>query len=119
MEKEWVLDSGFTFCMCPTRTYLCDYQKLNGDSIYFGNNQTCRVIGIETVKIRSTNGTVRFLRNVKHVPNLKRNLISLGVLDDVRYWFKAENGSLKVLKRYLVIFKVDEMNGLYILRGRF
>ena len=118
-EKEWILDLGCTFPTFPTRTYLCDYQKLNGDSIYFGNNQTCRVIGIETVKIRSTNGTVRFLRNVKHVPNLKRNLISLGVLDDVRYWFKAENGSLKVLKRYLVIFKVDEMNGLYILRGRF
>ena len=44
-------------------------------------------ICIRTVKIRSTDGTVRFLRNVLHVPDLKRNLISLGVLDDARKWF--------------------------------
>ncbi|KAJ9697688.1 hypothetical protein PVL29_007014 [Vitis rotundifolia] len=50
MEKEWVLDSRCTFHMCPTRTYLCDYQKLNRGSVYLGNNQTCRVIGIRTVK---------------------------------------------------------------------
>ena len=81
-----------------------------------GNNQTCTVIGIGTVKIGSTDGIVRLLRNVLLVPDLKRNLIYLGVLDDAGYWFKAENGSLKVLKGYLVIFKVDKINKLYILQ---
>ena len=103
--------------MCPTTTYSCEYQKLNGGSVYLGNNQTCRVIGIRTVKTKSTDGTIRLLRNMWHEPDLKRNLISLGVLDDVGYWFKAENGSLKVLKGSLVIFKVDKINGLYILQG--
>ena len=73
-------------------------------------------ICIRTVKIRSTDGTVRFLRNVPHVPDLKRNLTSLGVLDDARYWFKAENGSLKALKGSLVIFKADKINGFYFLQ---
>ena len=76
-ENEWVLNLGCTFHMCPTRTYFCNYQKLNGGSVYLGNNQTCKVIGIGTVKIRSTDGTIRLLRNLRHVPDLKRNLISL------------------------------------------
>lgn len=51
-------------CMCPTRTYFYDYQKLNAGSVYLENNQAYKVIGIGIVKTRSTNGTVRFLRNV-------------------------------------------------------
>lgn len=113
-KNEWVLDLGCTFHMCLIKTYLCDYQKLNYGSVYLGNNQAWRVIGMETIKIRSIDCTIRSLRNVWHVPNLKRNLISLRVLNDVGYWFKVENDSLKVLKGSLVIFKVDKMNGLYI-----
>ena len=43
------------------------------------------VISIGIVKIRSTNGTIRLLRNVRHVLDLNRNLISLGILDDAGY----------------------------------
>ena len=54
----------------------------------------------------------------EYVPNLKRNLILLGMLDHIGCSFKAKNGSLKVVKGSLVILKGVKMNVLYILDGR-
>ncbi|KAK0591233.1 hypothetical protein LWI29_037324 [Acer saccharum] len=62
-------------------------------------------------------GMVRVFRNVRYVPNLKRNLISLGTLDEEGYAYKAERGVLKASKGSLVILKYDKKNGLYVLRG--
>ncbi|KAK0574737.1 hypothetical protein LWI29_028298 [Acer saccharum] len=62
-------------------------------------------------------GMVRVLRNVTFVPNLKRNLISLGTIDEKGYTYKAEKSVLKASKGSLVILKSDKKNGLYVLRG--
>ena len=58
------------------------------------------------------------MQEVRYVPDLKRNLISLGMLDQISCSFKVENGSLKVVKGSLVIMKGVKMNGLYIVDGR-
>ena len=60
-----------------------------------GNDATCLVIGIffrvkqllgfGTMKIKMFDEVVRVFSNVRHVPNLKKNLISLEVLDDLGY----------------------------------
>ena len=55
---------------------------------------------------------------MRYVPNLKRNLISLSILDQIGCSFKAENGSLKVVRGSLVIMKGVKMKGLYILDAR-
>ena len=46
-----------------------------------GNNAPCKTIGIGTVRIRMADRIIRTLTNVRHVPDLKKNLISLGTLD--------------------------------------
>ena len=64
------------------------------------------------------NGMERILQEVRYIPSLKMNLISLGMLDQIGCSFKAKNGCLKVVKGSLVILKGVKMNGLYILDGR-
>ena len=54
------------------------------------------------------------LTGVRHVPNLKRNLISVGTLDKSSYHFKEKNGYLKVLQGALTIIQGCKKNGLYI-----
>ena len=44
-----------------------------------GNNASCKVTGIGTVCIRMFDGVVHTLGDIRHVSNLKRNLISLKV----------------------------------------
>ena len=46
-----------------------------------GNNAACKVIGFGKVKIKMYDDIIRSFGNVRHVPSLKKNLISLGTLD--------------------------------------
>jgi len=62
-------------------------------------------------------GIVRTLSNVRHVPDLKKNLISLGTLDANGYKFSAESGVLRVSKGSLVVMKGKKVNTLYVLQG--
>jgi len=39
------------------------------------------VVGIGAVELRLADNTIRTLKEVRHVPDLKRNSISLGMLD--------------------------------------
>lgn len=50
-------------------------------------------------------GAGRTLRNVRHVPNLRKNLISLGVLEENGCKIILENGVLKVVCGSLVVMK--------------
>ena len=61
--------------------------------------------------------TVRTLTSVRHVPDLKKNLISLGVLDLDGYKFAGQNGVLKVFKGTLVVMKAEKVRFIYRLKG--
>ena len=73
--------------------------------------------GIGSVAIRMYDGLVRVLKDVRYVPNLKRNLISLSVLDVEGYYYKVEKGVLKVFRSSLVILKGGKRNCFYVLKG--
>lgn len=59
----------------------------------------------------------KVLTDVKHIPNLKRNLISLNMLNEIGYANKLKNSLLKVLQGSMVIMKGLKQNGFYILDG--
>ena len=48
-----------------------------------GNNEACNIVGIRSVTMKLKDGTLKLLTNVRHVPRLKRNLISLGMLNSL------------------------------------
>ncbi|KAH9782991.1 hypothetical protein KPL71_009148 [Citrus sinensis] len=73
--------------------------------------------GIGTINIRMFDGIERDLKQVRYVPELKRNLISLGVMDQASCSIKAENGNLHIEENGLVIMKGIRRNGLYVLVG--
>ncbi|KAH9657534.1 hypothetical protein KPL70_023118 [Citrus sinensis] len=55
----------------------------DGEKVMMGNNAVCKVIGMGNVSLRLHDGTIWELREVRYVPDLKRNLISLvtGITD--------------------------------------
>ena len=81
------------------------------------NNSVCKVVGIGTVSLKMYNDIVRELTQVRHFPKLKRNLISIGMLDQTGCVIKVENGILKVVRGSIVIMKGTKQNGLYVLNG--
>ena len=83
-----------------------------------GNNATCKVASSATVHIKMFNGVVRTLSDIRHVPDLKRNLISLSTLDAKGYKYTGEGGVLKISKGALVVMKGHQKTTmLYVQQG--
>ena len=83
-----------------------------------GNNTECKTVGIGTIKIKMFDGAVRTLTEVRHVPELRKSLVSLGSLDASGCTFTGANGILKVKKGALVVMKGEKTGSLYKLIGK-
>ena len=97
-SDKWIMDSGCSYHMTSNGGWFEDYKETNGGQVLLGNNSPCKVIGIGSVRIKTHDGLERVLPDVRHVPELKRNLISLGMLDQHGFSWKGEKGVLKVSK---------------------
>ena len=79
------------------------------------NNAECNVIGIGTIKIKTHDGVVRTLSNVRHVLDLKSNLISLDTLESKGCKYSTECGVPKVSKGTWTLLKGSRRGSLYVL----
>lgn len=77
----WILDSGCSYHMCPNLDWFVDYKTRQLGSVLLGNDQVYVVHGIGNIKLRMHDGSLRILTEVRYIPQLKRNLISLGTLE--------------------------------------
>ena len=82
-NSKWILDSGCSYYMCPDQNLFTTYNSFNGGEVLMGNNTMRKVVGLRTIRFKMFDGMVRELREVRHFPDIKRNLISLGTLDQV------------------------------------
>ena len=83
-----------------------------------GNDHALEIAGIGTIKIKMHDGTIRTIQEVRHVKGLKKNLLSLGQLDDLGCKTQIENGILKIVRGALVVMKAEKItSNLYMLNG--
>jgi hypothetical protein len=75
---SWVLDSGDSFHATPHRKYFQDYVQGDFGQVYLGDDEPCKIVGMGKVQIKLKNGNQWLLKEVRHVPYLRRNLISTG-----------------------------------------
>ena len=73
--------------------------------------------GVSIIRIKMYNRVERILTNVRYIPELKRNLISLGMLYELGLVVKLETGTLKIMKGSLIVMKGIKKNGIYFLLG--
>lgn len=97
-QDEWILDSGAFHHMFLHRSWFSNYQPIDGGVFLMGNNSSCKIVGIGSIRIKMFDGVVKTLANVRHVLELKNNLISLVVLDFGGYKLSCQGGVLKVSK---------------------
>ena len=62
-------------------------------------------------------GTVKNLKEVRFIPEMKTNLISLGALEASGYTITLKDGGLKVSLENLVVMKGIRRKNLYFLQG--
>lgn len=77
----------------------------------------CRVVGIRNAKLKMHDESVIELKHVRHVLDLKRNMISLDMIDQIRSIIRVQNGVLSKMKESQVLLKGIKKNGLYVFKG--
>ena len=113
----WILDSGASYHICPCREWFTTYEQVDGGKISMANSSICETVGIGSVKLRTHDGHFCTLNDVRHVPLMAKNLISLSMLDNKGFSFKGEGGILHVCKGSDVILKGVKHGILYLLQG--
>jgi len=103
--------------VCPNRDWFSSFEKLDGRSAVMGDDHPCNVEGMGTVRIKTDEGIVRELTEVRYVPQLKRNLISVGALETLGLVVSILNDVLKMTKGSTVVMKGVRRNDLYNLKG--
>ena len=82
-----------------------------------GDDRPCNMKGIGTVQIKMFDEMVRELKEVRYVPQLKRNLISVGALKTLGLDVSIRDGVLKMTKGSMMVLKGVRRNNLYYLKG--
>ncbi|KAH9687230.1 hypothetical protein KPL70_014688 [Citrus sinensis] len=96
-SDEWILDSGCTYHMCLKNGWFSNFKELDGGVIFMGNDNACKTMGISTIQLKNHDDSIQVLTDVRYVPSLKKNLISLGVLESKGLTITLRDGLLKVV----------------------
>ena len=77
-DEGWWVDSGATCHVTPHRNVFKTYEEINGDkAMFMGNSSTSSVMGNGTVQILLTSEKVFTLKDVHHIPGLRKSLVSV------------------------------------------
>ena len=74
-------------------------------SVLMGNDHPCSIDGVGSVKIRMFDGVIRTLQNVRYIPDMRKNLISLGELDARGYGLVVNEGKMSVSMGENIVIK--------------
>nr|GEV11871.1 retrovirus-related Pol polyprotein from transposon TNT 1-94 [Tanacetum cinerariifolium] len=115
----WLFDTGATFHMTARIEWFHQYKPISeGRSVYSCNDHELKIIGIGSIMVKMDDGTVRTIRDVRHVKGLKKNLLSLGQLDDLGCKVEIQNKIMKIIKGTLVLMIGEKVAAnLYQLKG--
>ena len=116
--SEWVLDTGATYHICPRREMFASFEKLDGGVMLFNDGRICCVERNGAVRIRLYDGTMRDLNEVKYIPRMTKNLISVGGLKAKGLRGTLGEGILKMSSGSLVVLKGIQRDNLYCMKGR-
>ena len=111
------MDFACTFHMCLKKEWFYNLDESVRGSVLMGNDEACEILGMGKIKLKLHDGTVRNLIEVRYIPNLKKNLISVGFLESKGFKITMKNGILKVSYGAFVALRAARKRNMYFLDG--
>ena len=82
----WYLDSGVSFHMTGDKELFSDLEEKDFQMhIEMGDDGRYSATNIGTITFERESGKPFLLKDVMHVPGLKKNLVSVAMLEDIGY----------------------------------
>ena len=112
-NHDWWLDSGANVHVCFDRNNFKTYQESSGGCVTLGNNSTAQVHGIGDIELKMTSGKTLILKEVRHVPEVRRNLVSGVCLVNQGYKVVLESNLVVITRNDVFIGKWYVSDGLF------
>ncbi len=106
--------------MTPRKEWFSLYKSIDFGFVYLGDDTSYPAVGVGEVKIKLEDGGEHVLQGVRHVPGLKRNLISLGTLHEEGLIFRGNwnKKTMEIMKGKTTMMTGKKVESqLYKLRG--
>ncbi|CAJ2658330.1 unnamed protein product [Trifolium pratense] len=113
-DSTWIIDSGASYHVTPRRDFFSSYTIGDFGTVKMGNEGVCKIVGMGDVWVETSIGCKLQLKNVRHVPDIRLNLISVKVLDIEGYHtYFGGGGICKITKGSLVVANEQSPTSLY------
>ena len=81
-DSNWVIDSSASFHITSHSDFFTSYRTSDFGNVRMGNSGVSKIVGIRNIFLETSIGNQLVFKNVRHVPNILRNLISTSRLED-------------------------------------
>ena len=112
--ESWILDSGASFHATPSQEIMENYVSGDFGKVHLADDVTLKIVGKGDIRLKLPNQTTWKLQGVRHVPGLRRNLVSVGQLDEEGYCTTFSGHEWKITKGALVIARGKKTGTLYV-----
>ena len=113
-----MIDSVASIHATPRKDFFTFYTSSDFGSVRMGKDVSAKAIGMVDVRLETSNGTVLFLKNVKHILDICMNLISIGKLDDEEFCNTFHDSQWKLTRGSMVVAKGKKCSSLYLMQAR-
>ena len=102
---EWVIDSAASCQVTPRKELFTSYKVGNFRRVKMGNDSYVDIVGIGDICVKANTGYTLILKAMRHVSDIRLNLISTNVLDKEGYGNYFRDGKWRLSKGSLVFAK--------------
>ncbi|KAG8376743.1 hypothetical protein BUALT_Bualt09G0095500 [Buddleja alternifolia] len=117
-ETDWIIDSGASYHITPHRDMFTSYTSGNFGRVRMANHGVTEVIGMGNINLETDTGCRLILRDIRHISDIRLNIISTGKLDDDGYVSNFGEGKWKLTKCSLITAKGKKKNSLYLMQAK-
>ncbi|KAL4335295.1 hypothetical protein GQ457_07G015400 [Hibiscus cannabinus] len=117
-DCSWIVDSGASFHVTPHGDFFSTYQTGDFGAVKMGNQETSKIVGIGNVILKTNTDCEIVLNDVRHVPDMRLNLISAGKLDDAGYMNLFGGGKWKLTRNSMIVARGNKQGSLYVTQGK-
>ena len=112
--KGWWIDIGATRHICGDKNLFSKYKQIDdSEKLYMGNSSTSNVEGKGNVMLKFTFGKVVTLTDVLHVPEIRKNLVSVPILSEKGFKLVFESNRFILTKAGMYVGKGYLAEGLF------
>ncbi|KAL6350136.1 hypothetical protein AAG906_004074 [Vitis piasezkii] len=112
-DDACVVDTTASFHIIARRDFFSSYTSGSFGWVRMVNEAKCEIVGMGDVELETSIGCKLVIKDVRYVPKMRFNLISVGKLDDEGYHSHLGEGKWKLTKGSLVLARGKTNNTLY------